>query len=52
MSFVCEYLGHLEPPRYLIVDLSRKKDIKVLILFVTIEIDTFRLSAIISANLL
>ena len=52
-SFVCEYLGLLEPLRHhLIVDLSRKKHIKVLTLFVTIEIGVFHLSAIISANLL
>ena len=51
MSFVCEYLGLLEPLRHLISDLSRYKHIKVLTLFVTIEIDAFRLSAIISANL-
>ena len=52
MSFVREYLGTLEPVRNLIVDFSREKHIKVLILFVTIEIGAFRLFAIISANLL
>ena len=52
MSFVCEYLGLLEPLRHLIVDLSREKHIRVLILFVTIKIGAFRLSAIICANLL
>ena len=38
MSFVCEYLGVLEPLKHLFVDLSREKPIKVLILFLTIEI--------------
>ena len=52
MSFVCEYLGLLEPFRHLIMDLSREKHIKVLILYLTIEIGAFGLSAIISANLL
>ena len=52
MSFVCEYLGLLEPLRNLIMDLSRGKHIRVLILFVTIKISVFGLSAIISANLL
>ena len=51
MFFVCEYLGLLEPLRHLIVDLSREKHIKVLILFVTIEIGAFRLSAIKSSLL-
>ena len=41
MFFVCKYLGLLEPIRHLIVDLSRKKHVKVLILFVTIEIGAF-----------
>ena len=49
MSFVCEYLGLLEPLRDLIMNLSRENHIKVLILFVAIEIGAFRLSAIISA---
>ena len=44
MSFVCRYLGLLEPLRHLIVDLSGEKHIKVLILFITIEIGAFRLS--------
>ena len=48
MSFVCEYLGLLEP----FMDLSREKHIKVLILYLIIEISAFGLSAIISANLL
>ena len=52
MSFICEYLGLLEPLMCLIVDLSREKHIRVIILFVTIKIGTFYLSAIISANLL
>ena len=52
MSFVCEYLGLLEPLRHLIVDHNREKHIKVLILFVTIEIGVFHSSATISANLL
>ena len=52
MSFVCEYLGYLEPLSHVILDLSREKQIKVLILFVTTEIGAFHLSAIISANLL
>ena len=52
MSFVCEYLGLLEPLRHLIVDLNREKHIKVLIWFVTIEIGVFHSSATISANLL
>ena len=38
MSFVCEYLGLLELLRDLIVSLSRENHIKVLMLFVTIEI--------------
>ena len=48
MFFLCEYLGLLEPLRHLIKDLSCEKHIKVLILFVTIEIGTFRLFAILS----
>ena len=52
MSFICEYLGILETLRHLIMDLSREKHIKVLILFVTIKVGTFRISAIISANFL
>ena len=47
---VCEYLGLLESLRHLMVDLSREKHIKNLILLVTIEIGTFRLSVIISTN--
>ena len=38
MSFVCEYLGVLGPLKHLFVDLSREKHIKVIILFLTIEI--------------
>ena len=52
MSSACEYLGILKSLSHLIVDLSREKHIKVLILFETIKIGAFRLSAIISANLL
>ena len=52
MTFICEYLGLLKHLRYLIVDLNREKHIKVLILLVTIEVGAFRLSAIISANIL
>ena len=44
-SLECEYLGLLEPLRHLIKDLSSEKHIKVLTLFVTIEIGTFRLFA-------
>ena len=51
MPFACEYLGLLKPLRNLIVDLSREKHTKVLILFATIEIGVFHLPAIISANL-
>ena len=42
MSFVCEYLGLFEPVRHLIVDLSTENHIKLVILFVTIEISAFR----------
>ena len=52
MSFVCEYFGLLEPLKKLIVDLSIENRIKVLILFVTIEIGAFHVLAIISADLL
>ena len=50
MSFLSEYIRLLIPLRHLIVDFSREEHIKVLILFVTIEIGAFRLSAIISSN--
>ena len=53
MSYVCEYLGLLEPLRHLIVNFGREKHVKVLILFVvSTEIGDFCLSGIISANLL
>ena len=51
MPFVCEYFGFLEHFKHLVMDLSRENHIKVLILFVTIAIGAFRLSAIASANL-
>ena len=41
MSFLCECLGLLESLRHLIVDLSREKHTKVLILFVTTKLALF-----------
>ena len=52
MSFVCEYIGLLEPLKHLTMGLTREKHIKVRILFVKIEIGAFCLSTIIFANLL
>ena len=52
MSLIEEILVLLEPLTHRIVDLKSEKEIDLLKLFVTIEVVTLRLSAIISASLL